>query len=322
MWKPSECGNLAHLQTMILDNLADGVIAIDRDGCIVYWNRAAERLCRLSARRALGKRPRDMQLSPWFGADEEAVVVAALEGDGVWRRDAVRPNGSGHTMHLDCRSPPQGSGRRIRRHPRVLRDVTSAKRLQQDQEQRIEAVRRAWDGSGSRRVAPHLLTLQTDPRSGGSWHDLDVYLREQGRVKFTHGICPACVTSLHPDYDSRRQPRRERRSLRCPAGAGGASLRRRSVPRHAPRVWEPIDERCRHFVGGMLAESVTLFLLLFGLGLASSEYGPSGRAATREPAPRPSASPHPPALTLAGSGAFPHPAFAPRIVVKRVMKRL
>ena len=58
MSKPSEHGSLADLQVMILDQITDAVVAIDRNRRIVFWNRGAERLCHLSACNALGMRPR------------------------------------------------------------------------------------------------------------------------------------------------------------------------------------------------------------------------------------------------------------------------
>lgn len=205
MSKPSECGSLADLQMMILDQITDAVIAIDGNRRIVYWNRGAERLCHLSACNALGKHPKEVRLSPWFSAEEEEAVFSALERAEVWRREAARSNGNGNTIHLEqsitALSGPDGAlvGFLV-----VMRDITNVKRKEREQEQRIEALRRASDRlpllDGLIPICSHCKQIRDQ---GGSWHEPDVYLREQFHVKFTHGICPPCVKKLHPEYFSR-----------------------------------------------------------------------------------------------------------------------
>ncbi len=206
MSKPSECGSVADLQPMILDRITDALIAIDSNGRIVYWNRGAEHLCHLSACDVLGKHPKDLRLSPWFSAEEEEAVFSAMEREGVWRREGVRSNGNGHTMHLESLITaligPDGEwvGLLV-----VMHDITSAKRKEHDQEQRIETLRGASDRlrllEGLIPICSHCKQIR-DP--SGSWHEPDAYLRGQFHVKFTHGICPVCAEKHHPECFSRR----------------------------------------------------------------------------------------------------------------------
>jgi PAS domain S-box-containing protein len=205
MSKPSECGSPAHLQTMILDQITDAVIAIDRNRCIVYWNRGAERLCHLSACNALGKRPQEVQLSPWLSAEEEEAVFSALERDEVRCLEGVRSTPNGNALHLESSitllTTPDGESIGLLV---VMRDITNVKQREHDQEQRIEALRRA---SNSFRVLEGLIPICAHCRQirdeAGSWHEPDVYFRDQVQVKFTHGICPACAQILHPEYFGR-----------------------------------------------------------------------------------------------------------------------
>ena len=206
MSKPNECGSPAHLQTMILDQMPDAIIAIDRSGYIVYWNRGAERLSNLPARHALGKHPKDVQLSPWFSAEEEEAVFSALEREGVWRREGVRSNGNGDSTYLESSitrlTAPDGES--IGGVLVVMRDITSVKRREHDQQQRIEALRYASDRfrllEGLIPICAHCKQIRDQ---GGSWHEPDEYLCDQFHVKFTHGICPVCAEKLHPEYFSR-----------------------------------------------------------------------------------------------------------------------
>jgi PAS domain S-box-containing protein len=205
MSKPSSLESLAELRTKILDQMTDALIAIDRNGRIAFWNRGAERLCHLSARDALGKLPKDVHLSPWLGAEEKEAVLSAPARTDVWRREAVRPNGNGNTIHLESSITaligPDGESAGVLV---VVRDITNMKRKGLEQEQRIEGLRRALDRlkvlESLIPVCSHCKQIRDED---GSWHEPEVYLREQFQVKFTHGICPACVQRLHPDYFSR-----------------------------------------------------------------------------------------------------------------------
>jgi len=202
MSKPNECGSLADLQMMILDQITDAVIAIDSNRRIVFWNRGAERLVHLSACHALGKHPKDVQLSPWFSAEEEEAVFAAMEHDGVWRREGVRSNGNGNAIHIESLittlAAPDGDSIGLLV---VMRDITSVKQKEHDQQQRLEALRHASDRfrvlEGLIPICSHCKQIRDQV---GSWHEPDAYLRDRFHVKFTHGICPACAEKHHPEY--------------------------------------------------------------------------------------------------------------------------
>ena len=205
MSKLSECGSLPHLHSLILEQMSDAVIALDRHGCVAFWNRAAERLFHLSACTLLGRRQHDVPLTPWFSpADEETAVSAARRGEAV-RREGVHTNGNGRSIHLEysiiALSNADGTSAGLFV---VLRDISAAKRREHDLEQQVEALRRATDRlrlfHGLVPICSHCKQIR-DP--GGMWHEMDAYLHEQCGVKFTHGICPACFKHLHADYDDR-----------------------------------------------------------------------------------------------------------------------
>lgn len=202
MSNPSECESLAHLHSMIVAQIPDAVIAVGRDGCIVSWNRAAERLFGLSAHAVLGKRAHELQLSPWFNAEEEAILTSAAKRGEILRREGLRSTGTGGAVHLELSIAPlaasdgASAGLLV-----VMRDIGGAKKKERDLEQQIEILRRASDrprlSEGLIPICAHCKQVRD---SGGSWHEMDAYLHEQCGVKFTHGICPTCITRLHPEY--------------------------------------------------------------------------------------------------------------------------
>jgi PAS domain S-box-containing protein len=72
----------------ILSNIADGIVAVDRDGHVVLWNTAAEQITGVPAVSALGRTPleviqRDLAAGP-DGGPGERLVAMRRGGDEVW----------------------------------------------------------------------------------------------------------------------------------------------------------------------------------------------------------------------------------------------
>ena len=72
----------------ILANIADGIVAVDREGKVVLWNAAAEEITGLPAEEALGRAPgevlqRELE-SPGDTPAGERLVSIRREGDEIW----------------------------------------------------------------------------------------------------------------------------------------------------------------------------------------------------------------------------------------------
>jgi PAS domain S-box-containing protein len=71
----------------ILANIADGIVALDRDGGVVLWNRAAEAITGVPAAEALGRTPLQVlgrRLESDAGVPRERLVSILRGGDEVW----------------------------------------------------------------------------------------------------------------------------------------------------------------------------------------------------------------------------------------------
>ena len=65
----------------ILENIADGIVALDREGHVVLWNKAAEEVTGVPATEALGRPPEQMLGRALWGS----ALVPIVRGDGeVW----------------------------------------------------------------------------------------------------------------------------------------------------------------------------------------------------------------------------------------------
>jgi signal transduction histidine kinase len=67
--------------TAILENIADGIVALDRDGNVVLWNRAAEQVTGVPATEALGRSPQQVLGRTLTGAP---LVPIARSGGEIW----------------------------------------------------------------------------------------------------------------------------------------------------------------------------------------------------------------------------------------------
>ena len=72
----------------ILKNIADGIVAVERDGKVVLWNAAAEEITGVPADEALGRTPvevlqRDLE-SPGDAPTGERLVSIRREGEEIW----------------------------------------------------------------------------------------------------------------------------------------------------------------------------------------------------------------------------------------------
>ncbi|MBN2382792.1 hypothetical protein JXQ70_07910 [bacterium] len=38
----------------------------------------------------------------------------------------------------------------------------------------------------------------------GSWHHIEVYIRDRSEAEFSHGLCPECETKFYPEFRSNK----------------------------------------------------------------------------------------------------------------------
>jgi diguanylate cyclase (GGDEF)-like protein/PAS domain S-box-containing protein len=206
----------------LLDNLAEAVVVLDRDGVVVEANRPATRLSGLGRERLVGRHFAD--LVPARDLDRlQEIWQELMRGEALAARplfDLDRPGGTTITVEADARPMRDASGRLVL----SLRDVTERRRTEQallDAERRF---RLTFD------AAPTGMCL-VDPRDGRIVVANDALARMLASTPAAlEGA--ALVDLVHPE--DRRPP---------DAGAiGGAAvlptgLRQRFVRRDGDVVW-------------------------------------------------------------------------------------
>ena len=175
---------LPQAREVLIEMMDDGVVVLDRDGAIMYGNRAARETLHLD--------------SPNIAA---AIGVVSMKHAPVdWRGESLVETG-GLKRWLDLRVGPvfdrwgELAGRIV-----VARDVTPQKTLEDERERLVdelqEALRKVTSLEGMLPICAHCRNVRDDR---GYWSRIEVYIGSRTPLEFTHAICPDCMGRFFPD---------------------------------------------------------------------------------------------------------------------------
>jgi PAS domain S-box-containing protein len=185
----------AALQIAAVQQMPDAVMILDRAGRIAVWNRAAERLFHLAARDAIGRTPADVNVYPWLTPDAEPAAAGALAEAGTWRGETVHRGGNGHATALESTvSALTDADGRPGGLLAVIRDVTDGRRQPREQSEAVDRLRAPSNRLGvSTGVIPICAHCKRIRDADGSWQEIEIHLGRRLQLRFSHGICPACL---------------------------------------------------------------------------------------------------------------------------------
>ena len=170
----------------IIENIADGVCLVTREGKIGYWNRAAEGITGISSGELLNRTCHDSLLR---FEDEEGNSLCDLERSGTpvtaVRNLFVKTRGGERILVEGSISPFLKNGKSDG-FVVVFRDISRFKGLRpfQLKNQKLE------------RLVPICGWCKKIRHDDESWEQLESFLTEQGFGDFTHSICPVCAEKI------------------------------------------------------------------------------------------------------------------------------
>lgn len=80
---------------------------------------------------------------------------------------------------------------------RIRMAIDCEKELNEELSQRIAEVKQL---TGLLPICANCKNIRDDQ---GYWHQVESYVRQHSEAKFSHGICPACIEKLYPDFASK-----------------------------------------------------------------------------------------------------------------------
>ena len=194
-------------RNMLVDALADGMLAVDARGRAVDLNPAMAAILGLQARTAIGRPASELlAAAPELAARFPGAVVVGGEtglarpGDAAAAPAHPAPVASFASVCIGERefearvAPLPGAAQLL-----VLHDRTERRRLERQRENLIAELRaalakvRTLEG-----LLPMCARCKCVRGSNGAWLPVDEYLRDQAGATVSHGICPKCRDALYP----------------------------------------------------------------------------------------------------------------------------
>ncbi|MBU4565754.1 MAG: PAS domain-containing protein [Desulfarculus sp.] len=212
----SQLAALVENQRKILDFLPDPTWVVDSQGRVSHWNQAMERLTGVPAARVLGKGDYEHAL-PLYGERRPCLIDLMLKHDPEWEGRYQNLEHRGNTLATSeffmselgeaglyvaasatCLLDDQGQ---VSGAIETLRDVSEAKRNQQEREKLIDeltaALAKVQTLKGLIPICSHCKSIRRDE---GYWEQLETFFSEHAEVEFSHGICPDCLEKYYREF--------------------------------------------------------------------------------------------------------------------------
>jgi len=201
----------------ILDFLPDPTWVVDREGKVLFWNRAVQELTGVKAVDILGKGNYQHAL-PFYGQRRPLLIDLVMQRDQAWEKEYTsleEKDGALHSSNAFLSNlGPEGTylaGTATRLYDEqgraigaieTVRDISRSELDRQEREALIDQLRQALDNvktlKGLIPICSHCKSIRRDE---GSWERLEAYISEHSEAEFSHGICPACQEKYYKDLD-------------------------------------------------------------------------------------------------------------------------
>ena len=176
----------------------------DATGRFVYVNEPTARRFQIPSAQWIGKT--DAELLGQISSDavvEHDLTVLNDERTVVVEEAVPTPDGARYwqsykfLLHDDAGQKQVGG---------LSFDITERKAAEQERERLVSELREALTQvktlSGFLPICASCKNIRDD---AGYWQGIETYLSEHANVEFTHGICPACVAKLYPEFAARQR---------------------------------------------------------------------------------------------------------------------
>jgi PAS domain S-box-containing protein len=120
-------------QAALLHLAYDGILALQMDGTIEFWNRGAERMYGYTAEEAMGRKSHDL-LKTRYSMPLQEIEHILLNG-GTWEGQLVHTRKDGTEIDISTYWAPRMTEGRVTGILEITRDITEQKRLQEQLQQ-------------------------------------------------------------------------------------------------------------------------------------------------------------------------------------------
>jgi len=199
----------------ILDFLPDPTWVVDREGKVLFWNRAVQELTGVKAEDILGKGDYQHAL-PFYGQRRPLLIDLVMQRDQSWEKEYVTLEEKDGTLYFSNTFLPNlgpegaylaGTAARLYDEQgraigaiETVRDISRSELARHEREALIAQLQQALDNvktlKGLIPICSHCKNIRRDE---GGWEKLEAYIAEHSEAEFSHGICPACQEKYYKD---------------------------------------------------------------------------------------------------------------------------
>lgn len=201
----------------IISFLPDPTFVINREGEVIQWNAAIEKLTDIKFSEIAGKGNFEYAL-PFYGERRPLLIDLALKPDRKLEKkysykrgedgelgiaDSFHPQLNKKSNYLAASaSPLYDSKGNISGAIETIRNVTERKLAEQENEKLIAELKNALEKvktlSGMLPICASCKKIRDDK---GYWNQIESYIEKHSQAEFSHGICPVCSEKLYGDQD-------------------------------------------------------------------------------------------------------------------------
>lgn len=187
----------------VAESANDAIISSDRNGNIVFWNAAAQKMFGYMEEQAMGQpltilmpeRYRDIHqqgMERHSSTDESNVIGKTIELEGL------KKDGSEFPMELSLATWKIGEDNF---YTGIVRDISERKRVEGEREKLIldlqDALAKVKTLSGLLPICAACKKIRDDK---GYWNRIESYIRDHSEAQFTHGLCPDCAEKIYGKF--------------------------------------------------------------------------------------------------------------------------
>src|SRR6202171_4050820 len=135
-----------YLQSQMLAQVNDAVVAVDNSGRVIFWGRGAEAQYGVAAGDALGKPVLNFYSRKWYAPEDEPAAHAAIAAKGFWRGENIHVLPSGREIQVESSVALLRDARGVQVGKiAVMRDVGERKKIERERDANASRMRVALD---------------------------------------------------------------------------------------------------------------------------------------------------------------------------------
>ncbi|HEJ83930.1 MAG TPA: PAS domain S-box protein, partial [Desulfobacteraceae bacterium] len=200
--------------SQIIDFLPDATFVIDRQGKVIAWNRALEKMTGIRSDEMVGKGDYEYAV-PFYGKKRPVLIdlVHAWDEETQKTYHYVKKQGDALVSEtVNSLVAPDGTlwnkASVIRDENGAvigaiesIRDISDRKQQEEEREKLIQELQTALSEirklSGMLPICASCKKIRDDK---GYWQQVEAYISTHSEVRFSHSVCPECARKLYPEY--------------------------------------------------------------------------------------------------------------------------